>query len=345
MNRTLFGRLPSGEPVDLITLKNHDIECEIITFGAALRSLKVRGKNGSPVDVALGYDTLEEYRTRNSYVGAIIGRYANRIAGGRFALSGKEYTLSVNNGANHLHGGKAGFSHRLWTIEEQTDHKAVLSLFSTDGEEGYPGNLTVSVTYQLEENALALYIQASADQETPCSLTQHCYFNLSGHDSGNAMDQMILLHAGYFTPTDNAGIPLGHMEAVDNTPYDLRKLSAIDARIACLREFLPNVRGFDHNYVLDGPHGTLRPSAFAKSPHTGICMAVETDQPGLQFYTASGLSPRAGKNGAQYERSHAFCLEPQFFPDSPNHSNFPSAVLHPGEQYQHTTKYIFTTAP
>lgn len=342
-SRRPFGVTRRGEAVDLLTLDNGVLSCEIITLGAALRALSVPSRTGHPVDVVLGYDTLEEYESRDGYLGAVVGRYANRIAAGRFSLNGREYTLAVNNGPNHLHGGVVGYSHRVWAVEELTDCQAVLTLESPDGEEGYPGALSLRVTYRLEGRALSLHYEALAQGDTVCNLTNHSYFNLAGQGSGPALDQLLTLHASRYTPADATSIPLGTLEEVAGTPMDFRSPTPLGQRIGEDFEQLKLGSGYDHNYAVDGPMGVLRPAARAFSPKTGITMEVETTLPGVQLYTANFLEEgRPGKGGAVYGPRHAFCLETQFFPDSPNHPAFPSTVLRAGTRYDHTTRFVFS---
>lgn len=343
-SRQPFGATRSGQPVELLTLDNGTLSCQIITFGAALRALWVPDRTGRPVDVVLGYETLPEYQDQDGYLGAVVGRFANRIAGGRFSLNGREYTLAINNGPNHLHGGIQGFSYKVWTVEELTGSRAVLSLSSPDGEEGYPGSLEVRVTYQLDRSALSIRCQASSDQDTPCSLTNHSYFNLNGQGSGPVLDQEIRLYAGSYTPADQTSIPFGSVQPVEGTPMDLRSPTPIGAHIGDPFQQLEWGSGYDHNYVVDGPSGSLRPAAWARSVASGIVLQVDTTLPGLQFYTANFLEAgRRGKEGAVYAPRHAFCLETQFFPDSPNQPAFPSAILRAGEDYDHTTRFRFST--
>jgi len=337
-----FGTTAAGERVELLTLNHGELSCRIITFGATLHTLCVPDRDGKNVDVVLGYDTLEEYQTHDAYVGAVVGRYANRIAKGRFTLHDQTYVLAVNNGPNHLHGGIVGFSHRVWKVDELTENQAVLSLDSPDGEEGYPGHLCVKVTYTLEKNGLTIRYQARSDKDTPCNLTNHAYFNLAGQGTGFVLDQEIAIFAQFYTPTDADSIPLGWEEPVENTPMDLRTLTPIGAKIG--EPFLQLIqgKGYDHNYVLDGEMGHLRPVAQAYCDTTGIEMQVETTLPGVQFYTANFLEEgRAGKNGAVYGPRHGFCLETQFYPDSPNQGAFPSSVLKAGEEFDHTTRFVF----
>lgn len=337
-----FGTAPSGEPVSLITLGNGVISCQIITYGATLRSLLVPNRNGALVDVVLGYDSLQEYVDHDTYFGATIGRFANRIAKGRFSLNGREYTLAVNNGENHLHGGQIGFSDRVWRLEHIRPSAAVLSLVSADGEEGYPGNLTVRVTYALEESTLSIRYQAVSDADTLCSLTNHSYFNLAGHSSGPVLNQEIALFAECYTPSNAASIPLGSIEPVAGTPMDFRTPTRIGAHINDPFLQLEQARGYDHNFVVDGLRGSLRAAAQAASSETGISMRVSTTLPGIHFYTANFIADRCpGKGGCFYGPRHAFCLETQHFPDSPNQPQFPSAVLKAGQEYDQITQFSF----
>ena len=336
-NRTAFGRMPDGTQVDQITLKNGDMACRIITYGGAVRSLTVPGRDGTPVDVALGFDTLEAYRVQDKYMGAIVGRYANRIGGAKFTLNGIEYP-------NSLHGGRAGFDKKVWTVERLAADSATLSLVSPDGEEGYPGTLRVEATYTLRDGELLLWYQASCDKDTPCSLTNHTYFNLSGHDSGSVEGQYIKLYASRYTPTAPGSIPTGEIAPVEGTPMDLRTAQPIGAHIGDPFDQLVMARGYDHNWVIDGYDDMAAvPAARAWSPETGICLEAATTQPGVQFYTGNyvGGCP-AGKGGTAYGDRHGFCLETQCFPDSPNQPNFSPWVLRAGSEYRSGTVYRFS---
>lgn len=338
-----FGTTPEGQTVSLITLDNGILSCHILTYGATLQALYVPDRRGRGVDVVLGYDTLEEYMAQDGYLGATVGRYANRIAGGRFSLNGREYLLAANNGNNHLHGGIRGFSHRNWSVDNCTADSLTLSLESKDGEEGYPGTLLVKVTYALQGHALSIRYHAVSDADTPCNLTNHSYFNLSGHAGGPVLDQQVQLFAQTYTPSNAESIPLGAIVPVEGTPMDLQSPTAIGAHIEEDFHQLVQGHGYDHNYVVDGEAGTLRPAARAYSGDTGITMQVHTTQPGVQFYTANFLEAgRRGKGGCAYGPRHAFCLETQNFPDAPNQPAFPRAVLKRNEAYQHTTEFIFT---
>lgn len=339
-----FGTTPDGRAVSAVTLDNGTISCKILTFGATLQSLCVGNRSGRPVDVVLGYDTLAEYMENDGYFGSIVGRFANRIGGARFILNGNEYTLAANDGANHLHGGRVGFSHRVWDLIGCTEDSVTLALNSPDGEEGYPGNLRLTVTYAIHGAALSVHYHAETDAPTPCSLANHSYFNLSGHDSGSALDQTIQLFAGGYTPTNSESIPFGTVEAVDGTPMDLRTPTPIGARIDEPFQQLVWGHGYDHNYAIDGEANTLRPAAIVSSAKTGITMRVETTQPGVQLYTGNFIPEgRRGKQQAVYGPKHAFCLETQHFPDSPNQPVFPSAILTEQETYDHSVVFSFST--
>lgn len=339
-----FGTTADGETVELITLSNGLLRCEILTLGATVRCLHVPDRAGNPVDVVLGYDQLEPYMRYGGYLGATVGRYANRIARGQFKLNGEVHTLSANMGDHHLHGGWPGFSHRLWQVEELAADRVTLSLLSPDGDQGYPGTLHCTAQFLLQDHALILRHRATSDRDTVCSLTNHSYFNLSGHNSGPVMEQQIQIHAQCYTPSGEENIPLGTLEPVANTPMDLRTLGPIDTPQRRTHPPLLRCGGFDHNYVIDGQMGTLRPAARAYSPVTGICMEVETTLPGMQFYTGNFIYPKTvGKGGCGYAPWHGFCLETQFFPDAPNQPNFPSPVLKAGGEYHHSTIFRFAT--
>lgn len=342
ISRRSFGHTPSGENVEQITLDNGILSCSIITYGAILQSLMVPDRHGNATDIVLGFDTLEEYLTDSEYTGATVGRFTNRIANGHFHLNGKEYSLSINDGAHHLHGGIKGFSHRLWTIADLSPTHVTLSLFSPDGEEGFPGNLNVCVTYRLEASALAIHYQAKTDLSTPCNLTNHTYFNLDGHDAGSIANQRLALYASRYTPIDDHCLVFGTVESVEGTPMDLQTPTAIGAHINDDFHQLRKAGGYDHNYVIDASNNMLRKAAQAFSLNSGITMTVETTQPGIQFYTANPYPVCRGKNGAAYQAQGSFCLETQGFPDAPNHPHFPSSILHPEEQYSHISRFVFS---
>lgn len=346
LNIAPFGTTQSGEEVSVITLENGQLSCEILTYGATLRSLLVPDRNGRTVDVVLGYDTLREYETRDGYLGATIGRFANRIAHGHFTLNRVPCTLAVNDGENHLHGGTVGFSHRVWEVETCDRDEVCLKLFSADGEEGYPGNLQVRVTYTLDGSALRIRYHAVSDADTVCNLTNHSYFNLGGHDSGSVLEQEIQLFAKSYTPADAHGIPTGTVAPVYGTPMNLLYPQKIGDRIHADFQQLTQAGGFDHNYVINRQAGVLRPAAKAYCEETGISMDVATTFPGVQLYTANYLEAGTqGKSGSTYGPRHGFCLETQFYPDSPNHTNFPSTYLHAGDAFVHATQFTFSSRP
>ena len=338
-----FGISAEGEPVFSVVLDNGIISCEVLSFGATLRSLLVPDGTGVRRDIVLGYDTLREYETNDGYLGATVGRFANRIAKGRFILNGTTYALAANDGENHLHGGSRGFSHRVWTVEETAADKIRLSLMSEDGDEGYPGNLRVYVTYALIGASLAIRYEAVSDADTICNLTNHSYFNLAGHSGGAVYDQELSINAERYTPSAADNIPLGALCGVEGTPMDLRVFTPIGAHLKDAFEQLRQAKGYDHNYEIIGEPGKLRYAACARSGVSGINTRVETTMPGIQLYTANLLGERRGKQGTVYGKNHAFCLETQFYPDSPNRSLFPSSMLRAGEKYDHTTVFTFST--
>ena len=332
-----------GRPVEAISLSNGTLACRVLTFGGILQSLQVPDRQGKTVDVVLGCPSLEGYLAQDCYLGALVGRCANRIARGHFVLDGRDYALAVNNGPNHLHGGPGGFSFRVWDVASRSPEHVTLSLHSPDGEEGYPGNMDVRVTYRLEGNALSITYEAETDQATLCNLTNHSYFNLAGHDSGPVLDQVLQLMAHAYTPTDETSIPTGELASVAGTPMDFLTPTPIGARIDAPFPQLIQGRGYDHNWCVDGQPGVLRPAARAWSEKTGIVLSVETTMPGVQLYTANYVPEGLpGKGGALYGPRHAFCLETQFYPDAVNHPDFPSPILTPDQPYRHQTRITFS---
>lgn len=310
---------------------SHGVEVSITNYGGTITSIKAPNRDGVFGDVVLGYDTIDEYMRNPRYLGALIGRYANRIAGGKFSLNGVEYQLAQNNGANHLHGGNKGFDKQVWTATENANALG-LRYFSEDGEENYPGNLTVNVDYSLnDENELRIEYQAVSDKDTIVNLTNHSYFNLAGR--GDILDHELMLNAGAFTPVSENLIPTGEIQPVENTVMDFRTARAIGSG------------GYDHNFVLrDWDNGSLRLVARLRDPVSGRVMEVLTTEPGIQFYSGNFLDGSLkGKDGVAYEQYAGLCLETQHFPDSPNHPNFPTTVLRAGEQYHQLTIYRFTT--
>lgn len=327
---------------ECVRLENGELSCEILTWGGAVRCLNVPDRNGRSVDIALGFDSLEDYMEQTGYLGALIGRFGNRIGGASFELDGRRYELYKNDGGNHLHGGRRGFDKRIWKIEARDDTRLALSLVSEDGDEGYPGRLEVYVLYELKEDALEISYRAFSDADTLCNLTNHTYFNLNGHDSGTVEGQTIRINASHYTPTDAGLIPTGEIADVTGTPMDLREPVVIGERADADFEALRFGGGFDHNYILDGADGSLRLAAVAESRETGIRMETWTTQPAVQFYSGNGMAglPK-GKNGAPYGRRWGFCLETQLFPDAPHHENFPSALLKKDAAYRTKTVYRF----
>jgi aldose 1-epimerase len=344
VDKTEFGKLPDGTAIEAYTLHNaQGASAKVITYGATLTELHVADKNGKMGDVVLGFDNIEGYLGQHPYFGGTIGRYGNRIAKGKFALDGKEYDLFLNNGPNSLHGGQVGFNRRVWKAEELKDKDGAavrFSYLSKDGEENYPGNLQVSVTYTLTNtNELKLQYSAETDKDTVLNITNHSYFNLSGTDTGNILKYILYINADKYTPVDSTLIPTGELAAVAGTPLDFLKPTEIGARIAEIKE----IGGYDHNYILNGKAGTLRVAAKVTDPESGRVMEVLTTEPGVQFYSAIGLNGSIkGKGGVGYEKYGAICLETQHFPDSPNRSNFPSTELKPGTKFHSETIYKFS---
>ncbi len=345
-----FGTLPDGRKVDLYTIRHDNgVEMRVTNYGGIIVSLLVPDRNGRFADVVLGYDRLEDYLADSFYFGAIIGRYGNRIAGGKFTLNGREYTLATNNGANHLHGGVTGFDKVLWDAQPFQNENGVglvLRYLSKDGEEGYPGNLHVKVTYTLDNsNALRIDYRATTDQATICNLTQHTYFNLGGPNSGTIHHHELMMNAARFTPVDEGLIPTGELRPVEGTPFDFRKPTAIGARLDADDPQLKYGLGYDHNWVLDRKTpGELELAATLFDPSSGRYMEVWTKEPGIQFYGGNFLDgSNIGKGRHAFPHRSGLCLETQHFPDSPNKPAFPSTTLHPGEVYQTTTIYKFAT--
>jgi aldose 1-epimerase len=346
-----FGKTPEGQSVDIYTLTNsHGAEAKITNYGGIVTSLKVPDRTGRLADVVLGFDNLDAYLKGHPYFGAIIGRYGNRIAKGRFSLNGVEYKLAVNNGANHLHGGIKGFDKVVWNARPlKVPNGAALELtyLSKDGEEGYPGNLSVKVTYTLTNaNELKIEYSATTDKDTVVNLTHHSYFNLAGQGEGDILKHKLFINANRFTPTDEGSIPTGELRSVRNTPFDFLKVTEIGARINEPDQQLQFGKGYDHNFVLNGRMGTMRLGAQVYESGTGRVMEVWTTEPGLQFYTGNFLDGTlTGIDGKVYNLRYGFCLETQHYPDSPNQAKFPSTVLKKGGRYHTVTVYKFSTRP
>lgn len=345
--KTDFGKTPDGQSVYLYTLTNRNgMQVAITNYGGSVVSIKTADRQGKTDDVVLGYDSVDGYVSDKVYFGALIGRYGNRIAQGKFMLDGTTYTLARNNGENSLHGGIKGFNKAVWQAREVTAKEGPalqLRYTSKDGEEGYPGNLSVTVVYTLtDRNELKIDYTATTDKNTVLNLTNHCYFNLNAR-SGDILQHLLMIHADKFTPVDGGLIPTGELRSVEGTPFDFRKPTAIGARIEQDDEQLKLGKGYDHNFVLNRKGTGLELAARVVEPSTGRVLEVFTTEPGLQFYSGNFLDGSArGKGGMAYQRRSAFCLETQHFPDSPNHPKFPSTELQPGEKYHTTTIYKFS---
>jgi aldose 1-epimerase len=350
MQKETFGRTQDGQQVDLYTLTNKNgVEARVTNYGATLVSLRVPDRNRKFEDVVLGYDTLEGYQNDKAFFGGTIGRYANRIAQGKFVLDGATHALARNDGPNHLHGGTSGFNKRVWTVEDVSSSAGQALAFtylSKDGEEGYPGSLSVRVVYTLtDRNELKIEYSTTTDKDTVVNLTNHSYFNLAGQGSGEILDHQLMIRGDRFTPVDATLIPTGELRKVKGTPFDFTQVTAIGARINQDDQQLKFGKGYDHNWVLNrGKAGTLELAAQLYAPKSGRVLEVWTTEPGIQFYSGNFLDGSVrGKEGKVYSHRSALCLETQHFPDSPNHADFPSTRLKPGQQFQSTTVYRFST--
>jgi len=349
ISRRGFGKAPGGAAVQIYLLRNKNgIEAEITNYGATLVSLKAPGRSGKFADVVLGYQDVDGYVRDQAYFGAIVGRYANRIANGKFTLDGKTYELARNNGNNSLHGGAVGFNKRVWTAKEvsRANGPAVeFSYVSPDGEEGYPGNLRLQVVYSLSDNnELRIEYSATTDKDTVINLTNHAYFNLAGEGAGDVLGHELTLAADQFTPITEALVPTGELRSVKGTPLDFPRATAIGARINQDDQQLKFGKGYDHNFVLSGSQdGSPALAAEAYEPGSGRALQVLTTEPGIQFYSGNFLDGSIhGKRGKPYNYRSGFCLETQHFPDSPNHPAFPSTLLKPGQLFHSITIYKFS---
>lgn len=347
-----FGTLADGTRIEAVELTNrHGVSARIITLGATLQSLRVPDAHGASADVVLGYDEPQQYLDQPQYFGASVGRYANRIAHGRFTLDGKDFELPVNDGPNHLHGGPRGFDKAVWTLakaESGSPARAVFTYVSPDGEQGYPGRLEVTAIYTLsEDNELAIEYRAVTDAPTIVNVTNHSYFNLAGASGDQSiLDHLLTLFADRFTPVDATLIPTGERRAVAGTPFDFREAKRIGSDIRDGEsEQLRFGRGYDHNFIVNGEAGELRPAARLVDPGSGRVMELLVTAPGVQFYSGNFLDgTTVGKGGRIYRQGDALCLEPQVFPDAPNHADFPSARLDPGDTYVNRMVLRFSTA-
>ena len=347
MKKEDFITVLNGKPVGLYKLSNKNgVTVEITNFGGKIVTINVPDRDGNFKDVVLGFDTIDEYINGNPYFGALIGRSANRISKARFVLDGKEYQLARNVGENHLHGGIKGFNDVVWDADfDEKDQVLELSYLSRDGEENYPGNLSVKATFSLtDENELEISYHAETDQTTIVNLTHHSFFNLAGEGNGDILDHQVMINADAFTPVNEDVIPTGEIRDVTGTPMDLREFTPIRKDIDADDEQIKLGSGFDHNWVINKDEGVMALAAAALEPKSGRYMEVWTDQPGVQLYAGNFLDGSdIGKGGKAYERRTAFCFETQHFPDAPNHKNFPSTVLKPGEVYNYTCTYKFST--
>lgn len=345
-----FGKTADGAAVEVYTLHGKNgVEAKISTYGATLVSLTEPDKTGKLANVVLGFDSVAPYVAGVPFYGATIGRYGNRIAGGKFTLEGKSYQLPKNDGPNSLHGGVKGFDKRLWKAEPVTvkDGEALkLTYISADGEEGYPGQLTVQVTYKLgNDNALTISYDATTTKPTVVNLTNHSYFNLSGNPETPITSHILTLNADRFTPVDKVLIPTGGLKPVKGTPFDFTKPTAIGARIGADDEQLKFGKGYDHNWVLNKPQaGAMTTAAVLTDPASGRIMTVKTNEPGVQFYSGNFMDGKAAGKGTVFKHRTGLCLETQHFPDSPNHANFPSTTLKPGQTYHTETVFAFSAA-
>lgn len=349
VTRAPFGATPAGDAVDIFTLTNpHGLEVRAASYGGIIVSLLVPDRDGRCTDVVLGHDSLEEYLRDASSFGALVGRYANRIANARFTLDGQTYRLTANDGVNHLHGGRTGFARVVWRAASFRAHQAAgvaLSYTSPDGEEGYPGNVDARVTYTLtDRNELMVDLLATTDRTTPVNLTQHTYFNLAGDGAGDVLGHLLRIDADLMTPVDEHLIPTGALAPVAGGPFDFRSLTRIGTRIMTDDEQLRRGRGYDHNFVLNQTGNGLVHAAQVVEPTSGRTVDVYTTEPGLQLYSGNHLDGSViGKAGRVYRHRAGLCLETQHYPDSPNQPGFPSTLLRPGAQYRSRTVFAFGT--
>ncbi len=340
-----FKSVLNGKPTGLYTLRNKNgLVAQVTNYGAIIVSIFAPDRNGNFADVVQGYDNISDYIEMNSpYMGAVCGRCANRIEKGRFSINGKQYTLAVNNGPNHLHGGIKGFNRAVWHVIDASGTGVKMEYFSADGEEGYPGNLKTSVTYTLTDtNELLMEFFATTDKPTLVNLAGHSYFNMAGEGSGSIYDHELIINGKFFTPTDETNIPTGEIISVRGTPFDFTSPKKIGRDIDMDNEQLRFGAGYDHNWVLDHPAGVPGLAATVSDPLSGRTLEVYTTQPGLQLYTANWIDNEKGKFGKKYGRRWAYALETQHFPDAVNKPHFPSAILNPGEEYKQTCIYKFS---
>jgi aldose 1-epimerase len=341
-----FGKLSDGKAVDVYTLKNADLEVRVTTYGARVVSLMTKDRDGKVGDVVLGYKSVDGYvaeKAAKTYFGAIVGRYGNRIRGGKFTIDGHEYQIPPNNNGNALHGGPHGFDDQLWT-GKQIPGGVEMSIVSKDGDMGFPGTLTVHARYTLVGAAVHINYSATTDKATVTNITNHSYFNLSGDGSGPILSEVLEINADGYTPVDAGLIPVGGVKPVAGTPFDFRKATAIGERINTPNDQLKIAGGYDHNWVLNGKNGVMKLAAKLSDPKSGRVLTVTTTQPGVQFYSGNFLDGSyTGKAGAKYTKYSGLCLETQHYPDSPNQAAFPSTLLKPGETMHSETVFAFST--
>ncbi len=339
-----FNKIIDNKQVNLFTLKNENgMACQVTNFGGRIVSLWVEGKDGNFDDVVLGYESIDDYLSSDGqYYGAIIGRFANRIENGRFNIEDAVYNLFKSNEPNHLHGGKSGYNNKVWDAKQVSNTQLELSYISVDGEEGYPGNLSVKATFTLKkDNSIEIKYTATTDKTTPVNLSHHSFFNLNGIENQSILEHQLKIHAGYYTPINNNGIPTGNIESVKNTPLDFTKLKPIGKHINDTHLQLKHGSGYDHNFVLDG--NGLKLAAQVIDPKSGRIMDVITNEPGLQFYTSNFLNGKdIGKENTPFNYRCSFCLETQHYPNSPNQLNFPTTLLPPKETYNSICIYKFS---
>ncbi len=343
ISKSLYGKLPDGKEIYEYSISKGNVTASIINYGAIVTKLLVNDRNGNPVDVVLGRASLEEYINNAGYIGAAIGRHANRIAKGEFEINGVRYQAGVNENTNSLHGGITGFDQKIWMVEEIPKENAILLKYiSADGEEGFPGTLDTCIKYSVtDDDALRIEYSAKSDKDTVCNLTNHSYFNLNGHEDGKIDGHTLRINADFYTPNDNEGMPTGEVLSVNGTPFDFRTAKQIGRDIADKAEQIQMFGGFDHNFAICG--FGFREAAVVSGDKSGITMNVITNQPAMQLYTANMLPEGVHKGSKSYGTHDAFCLETQVFPNAMAHSHFPGPILRAGQKYSHITEYKFTT--
>jgi len=343
VQHSTFGHMPDGKAVEIYTLKSSAVELQVMTYGSRVVSLDTKDRNGKMGNIVLGYASFDQYlKDPKTYFGSVPGRYANRIANGKFTLEGKGYQITTNDGPNALHGGKVGFADLNWSGKE-IPSGVEFTLVSPDGDQGFPGTLTAHVRYTLNDNKVVIQYSATTDKPTVINLTNHAYFNLSGDGSGTILNEQMKIDADKFTPVNSTLIPTGQLAPVAGTPFDFTSPHVIGERINASNDQLKLGHGYDHNWVLRGKMGELHPAAQVYDPASGRVLSVETTEPGMQFYSGNFLDGTfKSRTGAKYEFRNGFCLETQHFPDSPNHPDFPSTELKPGQTYHSETTWTFT---